>query len=837
VAAATKGGEVPVDFRKLTTARHLESLVSPRDIFTALPSRAPGFGYLRDVQGQVLDAWEKRRGERDLALKMNTGAGKTIVGLLILQSCLNEGFGPALYVAPTPYLALQVMLQAQNLGIPTVDDPEAVRYHAGRAVCVVNIHKLVNGRSVFGGPGGRARPLPIGSVVIDDVHAAIAITEAQSTVVLPSSHVAYDRIRAKFADDLRRQSGPTYLDIEAGDPTAVLRVPFWAWADHSSDVARVLHRHRDDEELMFTWPLVAEVLPISQAVFTAAALEIRPPVPPIGRITGFAQAKRRVYLTATLADDSVLVTDFDTSPATADRPITPLTASDLGDRMILAPQEINPSISENEIRRALRQFAKRMNVVVLVPSHRRAAEWDRVADLTAAADAIADAVARLRAGHVGLVVLVNKYDGIDLPDDACRILVVDGLPEAYGGIERREAALLGETDAMVGRQIQRVEQGMGRGVRSADDYCVVLLLGSRLSQLIAQPANASKLGPTTRAQLGLSRQIAAELDGHDLEGIQGVIQQALDRDAGWVTASRSALAGVTYTTNGVSTIAKHFRAAFNAAAAGQFPEAVREMSRAVSAADDPRIKGWLQEQQAVYVHQLDPAKAQHVLAGAIKHNLRVTRPMHGVTYRRLAASADQAQAAAAYLGSTYGDRNALLVGVNALLDDLVFDPEHTDAFEDAMETTGRLLGFAAQRPERDTGNGPDVLWAIGDHRYLVIECKSGATADRISRKDVSQLAHSINWFEATYDQASTAIPVLIHPVRDLDRKAIPSAASRIVTGAKLKALRDAIRSVAAALGDGASWSDTEAIGAQLRQHRLAAAEIIGAFTLKPLRAS
>ena len=37
-------------------------------------------------------------------------------------------------------------------------------------------------------------------------------------------------------------------------------------------------------------------------------------------------------------------------------------------------------------------------------------------------------VARLKSGHVGLVVLVNKYDGIDLPREACELRVVDGVP-------------------------------------------------------------------------------------------------------------------------------------------------------------------------------------------------------------------------------------------------------------------------------------------------------------------------------------------------------------------------------------------------------------------------
>ena len=38
---------------------------------------------------------------------MNTGGGKTVVGLLMLKSCLNEGVGPAVYVTPDNYLVSQ----------------------------------------------------------------------------------------------------------------------------------------------------------------------------------------------------------------------------------------------------------------------------------------------------------------------------------------------------------------------------------------------------------------------------------------------------------------------------------------------------------------------------------------------------------------------------------------------------------------------------------------------------------------------------------------------------------------------------------------------------------
>ncbi len=45
---------------------------------------------------------------------MNTGSGKTTVGLLMLQSCLNEGVGPAVYVVPDNYLVNQVCDEAKN---------------------------------------------------------------------------------------------------------------------------------------------------------------------------------------------------------------------------------------------------------------------------------------------------------------------------------------------------------------------------------------------------------------------------------------------------------------------------------------------------------------------------------------------------------------------------------------------------------------------------------------------------------------------------------------------------------------------------------------------------
>jgi Helicase C-terminal domain len=89
-------------------------------------------------------------------------------------------------------------------------------------------------------------------------------------------------------------------------------------------------------------------------------------------------------------------------------------------------------------------------------------------------------VAELKAGHIGLVVLVNKYDGVDLAGKACELLILDGVPRPLDAVEQRESVALSDSPARLAREFQRIEQGMGRGVRDTDDYCAVLLLGADL---------------------------------------------------------------------------------------------------------------------------------------------------------------------------------------------------------------------------------------------------------------------------------------------------------------------------------------------------------------------
>src|SRR5690554_6157054 len=132
------------DFSKLSKKSTQQPTTDPRSIFQTLPKTKPEkYEYPRDVQAEVWSQWHGRRNEQNLLIKLNTGGGKTTVGLCILQSCLNESKGPAVYVAPNDLLVAQVMEEAKELGIRVTDDIKNHDFRIGNAIYVCNTHKVV----------------------------------------------------------------------------------------------------------------------------------------------------------------------------------------------------------------------------------------------------------------------------------------------------------------------------------------------------------------------------------------------------------------------------------------------------------------------------------------------------------------------------------------------------------------------------------------------------------------------------------------------------------------------------------------------------------------------
>ena len=483
--------------------------IEPREIFMTLPSKTSGYGYPRDVQSEVWKKWFDIRNEKNVILKMNTGSGKTVVGLIMLQSCLNEEKGPAIYAVPDKYLVKQVVDEAKKLGISVTEDKDDYSYSNSKAILVTSIQTIVNGHSYFG--LRESGNYPIGSIIIDDVHACMDKIIGQFMIKIDAETDAYKELIAIFSPSLKEYNPNNYIDIvEMNDCRKSMLVPYWEWQRQQNNVYRILKKYNnsDNNAIFFGLPLIDRSLETCDCIITASAIEITPKGIDLEKISSLEDASRRIYMSATLADDSVFVSTLGLATEDMKNIITPENANDIGDRLVIFPKYVNSDISEIEIKEKVEEIAEKYNVVILVPSFSRAKFWDEGGLRTATKDNIDQKVAVLKSGkHVGEVIFVNRYDGIDLPGDACRMLVIDGLPPLNCIKDRYVQSVAPQSTILLREQVQRIEQGMGRGVRSNDDECCIVLMGDELTDVLSRNRGIDYFSAATRCQYDLSKQL------------------------------------------------------------------------------------------------------------------------------------------------------------------------------------------------------------------------------------------------------------------------------------------------------------------------------------------
>jgi Rad3-related DNA helicase len=100
-----------------------------------------------------------------------------------------------------------------------------------------------------------------------------------------------------------------------------------------------------------------------------------------------------------------------------------------------------------------------------------------------------------------ILLLANRYDGIDLPGTDCRMLVVSGRPSGATLLERYFMERLGATSVLRDRIRTRVTQAVGRCTRDEGDFAVVILMGEDLVDWCSTTANVAGLHPELQAEI------------------------------------------------------------------------------------------------------------------------------------------------------------------------------------------------------------------------------------------------------------------------------------------------------------------------------------------------
>jgi len=766
-----------VDFSKRLGKKAPIKPLDPIQIYETL-DRASDKGPLREIQREILTDWHNnRRAERDIIVKLHTGQGKTLIGLLMLQSKLNETGGPVAYLCPNNFLVNQTCSQAKQFGVShcTAETDLPQDFLDGKCILVTSVQKLFNGLTKF---GIGSQSLPVSVILIDDSHTCVDAIRDSFTIKLGQTEPAYQEVLSLFANALESQGAGTYADIKNQKGEAILLIPYWEWCDKQAEVVGILSKRSDKDEVKFAWPLIKNSLQDCQCVVSGDGLEIAPYLPPMDLFGSYYKAKHRYFMSATVTNDSFLVRGLRLSSETIRKPLVYPKERWSGEKMVLIPSLIDPSVDRSAIVNAFGKPAPRpFGVVVLTPSYYRSEDWKACGATIATRGTIEGEIEKLKNKTIGApLVIVNRYDGIDLPDDMCRILIFDSLPHAESLIDRYAETCREESEVVAIRTARMIEQGLGRSVRGEKDYCVLILIGPGLVKTIRAKSTRKHLSDQTRAQIEIGLEIAEmakeemERGVPPLQAISNLARQCLKRDPAWkayYVEKMDEIKPHSPASEGLDLFQRELEAEMRFSR--NDPQGgVEILQRLVDEHDaDWADKGWYLQEMARYTYPISKSDSNKLQISAHNRNRFLMRPRTGMQVDRIVVVSQKRIERILSWIKKFETREDMKLTLDDIVGRLEFGVK-ADRFEAALDSLGNALGFSCERPDKAWKEGPDNLWGVRDGEFLLMECKSEVHLKRaeIQKEETGQMNNACAWFAKHYSGAK-AKKIMIIPTDKL----------------------------------------------------------------------
>jgi len=710
-----------MDFTKLGAPKSSERPIDPIKIFERLPNLPGTPNDLWRGQAEALVQWHDVRSKKDVLISLNTGAGKTLVGLLTAQSLVNESVENVVYVCATIDLVRQTSQEANRIGL---EHSIRIRagfdndlFESGRGFCITTYHALFNGLSAI-----RRRYFP-GAVIFDDAHVAETILRGTLTLRVSStehsdlfkgvvelfrSHFKELRIEGRFNDSLT----PEHASIVMVAPGALL--------ERRERLIALFEAHeaQNDNELKYVYAHLRDKVDCCAMFFNRGSFELAPPFLPSLALDVFERPVRRIYLSATLRSKTDIVRAFGLLPDVA---IEPDNDAGNGERLILFGRTIPGGITSDLVA----SISAQRKTLVAVPSYQMARAWADVAEPPEPQN-FSSALDSFREADDGAFVLVSRVDGIDLPHDTCRVMVLDGLPSGTSLVERYQWEFLRMSNVHATRLANRLVQLFGRINRGRNDYGVFLVSGNELNAWLNKDRNVALLPQLLQRQIMLGRAVQDGMNIKTQDAVMAAIEAVISRESSWLDYYGDNIQSGNLDQEQVARVedaeqqmvaAAEAEAAYAAAMwTGDVSEARRILDEATEATGriDALLSGW----QNVWLgaaleYEGDPDSAHLAYRRAISRLGSMIALPRGAGELHTAVLGDDASIFARgtdrLVGLTSSGRfTKEFSRTRSQLVDL--DGASPRRMEESVRALGELLGFTATRPDNDVGTGPDVLW-------------------------------------------------------------------------------------------------------------------------------
>lgn len=735
---------------------------SPEKLFYSLPRTPRSAPSLWLHQGDVLRTYYERHVEsRDLAVELPTGTGKTLPGLLIVD--WNRRFRDGVrtvFACPTTQLVRQVLEVARDHSIPAVDlsgswrdwpAEDRIKFESGSAIAVASYSGIFNSNPQL---------RDIDTILFDDAHAGEQYVAAAYSVEIVRD--AEDGLYPLLLDVLAGELPPGQARrLQQNSPDiATKRSVSLVLPGRSSELLEridsLVHEHVASTKLKYPYSLIRSHLQACMIYVKWDQILVRPLIAPSFENSTFVGARQRIYLSATLGEAGELERSFGREKIK--RLPLPESASNArsGRRFFVFPGLIDGADRDELTKELVKRAGKS---IVLTPSNygvSRAenrltpAGWSvfKKNDVTATMQPFVDATN-------AVCILANRYDGIDLPGDACHSVVLYGHPIATNLQEEYLSSRAMAGASLAERLRSRVVQGTGRCTRNPSDWALVIVSDDEMTRYLARPGVQKSLEADLQAEIAFGLGSANVDQSELLENVDMFLAQGND----WSTQAEPVLAEYREAASRVATNAaaalasavSHEVKACALAWQGEWKEAATEANLAADCLNGNHdVEGyrafWLfiaafylnrsaaQSGDTAQFAISDALANQAVAAAQPATWVRELLPLPGRTdvqrpiWDELAITALSERIARINIQQHDRLAEKMREGLNATEPAL---------YEPALTHLGALLGAEAYKPP---GDGQcDSAWCWGDTMWLTLEAKSDeSAAGSIPLQDVRQ---------------------------------------------------------------------------------------------------
>ncbi len=742
----------------------------------------------------------------DIALQLPTGSGKTLVGLLIAEWRRRKYAERVVYLCPTRQLVNQVANQASTkygidlhafTGSRTQYEPgPSADWQNAEAVAVTTYSSLFNTNPFF---------KDAHLIILDDAHSAENYVANFWSLLIEKANPEHEAAFTALAGVVSRFLQPSDRSRLTGqskspaDSQWVEILPTPAFQSIAPEIIALLDEHTKTSDVRYSWSLLRDSLHACHLYISRRSILIRPLIPPSNTHAPFAAAKQRVYMSATLGAGG------DLERVTGRQPIHKIPVplgwdkQGIGRRFFLLPKRSLDDADTEQF--AIETIKLAGRALYLVPDD-QAAQKIRKAIASSIGCPVFDAgqIEASKAPFVqsnkAVAVVANRYDGIDLIDEDCRLLLADGLP---GGANLQEKFFVLRVTAQLlldDRILTRLVQGFGRCTRSPNDYAAVIVLGESLNSYLFKKERREFFHPEIQAELefGLDQSKGASA-AEMLENLTHFFAQ----DADWDAADKAIVtmrAGMTQNTlaatQELADAAPAELAYQYALWNGDYARALEQCRGIIGKLNHSDLRGYralwlyLAGSSAWLAHrsgQLDTDEFAKDYFRKAQAAAPVLRWLAG-----LGAEKTESSAAGSIVPrlSTMIERLETVFESMGTIHDRKYDAEESailalllqnsdgKAFERGHKRLGDFLGYSAGSSSEEAA--PDPWWIADDSLCMVFEDHAEGKPDTVfSVTKARQAALHPQWLRNKFPHLSQAeiIPVLISPCARTTEGAIP----------------------------------------------------------------